>query len=607
MGQYGIRFQNQEQAEICVYDLAAEVSKRMKQVSAKGRLLTLKLLKRHPDAPVEPPKFLGHGWCETFNKSVPIANKGGSATDDPAILGSEAVKLLRTMRLDPVELRGVGIQITKLDGATGDRGGLGEREAGQGTLSFGVKRERSGTAKPEGGVKRETEPSTSSDRSPAEQIATSKDDQVPLGESPTSATPPDSPKTPRLSPAAVPEEDIRQAAVNAISGPSRVTDSSDGIDPEFLAALPDDLRQEVKRDFKASRLLAQSRPTPIPRPAAPSVAAPVISRQTSHDKPAPPVATAKPPSVGRHEAAHITRQLRPKLKTQLKASAIAELPLYGAWSRAGRSDAAVVDLSLDGEEEPSPSKGKGRAAAPSAVPEDDDDGDAGAMIDKYSVSELKNLGIDPEVFRELPPDMQKEVVDAERGSSRKRKILHRPADTSRIRAKERAAAAAAGGRGRTLSLSPTRSARGYSVGPEKQQPTRPAIARPAKPALLNATELPDVLNTITKWVESRKGAGPAARDAKKVKAYFVKCMQPESGLGGAEVAIEALQWMRVVLEQAWGAREDFMSDGDDAPWDLQAEHVDQKGPGKQWWATWDDFKDEVQKINTERYGAPLRL
>jgi hypothetical protein len=28
----------------------------MKQVNARGRLLTLKLLKRHPDAPIEPPK-----------------------------------------------------------------------------------------------------------------------------------------------------------------------------------------------------------------------------------------------------------------------------------------------------------------------------------------------------------------------------------------------------------------------------------------------------------------------------------------------------------------------------------------------------------------------
>jgi DNA repair protein REV1 len=54
--QYGIRFRNQEQAEICIRDLGAEVAKRLAQINVKGRLLTLKLMSRHPDAPIEPPK-----------------------------------------------------------------------------------------------------------------------------------------------------------------------------------------------------------------------------------------------------------------------------------------------------------------------------------------------------------------------------------------------------------------------------------------------------------------------------------------------------------------------------------------------------------------------
>lgn len=57
--QYGIRFRNQDQADVCVNDLAAEVAKRLKQINVRGRLLTLKVMSRHPDAPVEPPK-VGH-------------------------------------------------------------------------------------------------------------------------------------------------------------------------------------------------------------------------------------------------------------------------------------------------------------------------------------------------------------------------------------------------------------------------------------------------------------------------------------------------------------------------------------------------------------------
>ena len=34
----------------------------MKQVNARGRLLTLKVMSRHPDAPLEPPKVCCFGF-----------------------------------------------------------------------------------------------------------------------------------------------------------------------------------------------------------------------------------------------------------------------------------------------------------------------------------------------------------------------------------------------------------------------------------------------------------------------------------------------------------------------------------------------------------------
>ena len=54
--QYGIRFQNNEQAETFVYQMAEEVSRRLKSVDMRGRSLTLKVLVRDPKAPVEAPK-----------------------------------------------------------------------------------------------------------------------------------------------------------------------------------------------------------------------------------------------------------------------------------------------------------------------------------------------------------------------------------------------------------------------------------------------------------------------------------------------------------------------------------------------------------------------
>ncbi|KAL5636301.1 hypothetical protein ACGC1H_004949 [Rhizoctonia solani] len=112
---YGIRFQSNEHAEMFVYGLAKEVSGRLRGINKEGRSLTLKIMKRHPDAPREAPKFMGHGKCETFSKTCSISGPRGLATNDPDVIGHEAWKLLHSMQFDPTELRGIGIQIQKLD------------------------------------------------------------------------------------------------------------------------------------------------------------------------------------------------------------------------------------------------------------------------------------------------------------------------------------------------------------------------------------------------------------------------------------------------------------------------------------------------------------
>lgn len=56
LSQYGIRFENNDQAETFVHQMAEEVSRRLKSIDMRGRSLTLKVLVRDPDAPVEAPK-----------------------------------------------------------------------------------------------------------------------------------------------------------------------------------------------------------------------------------------------------------------------------------------------------------------------------------------------------------------------------------------------------------------------------------------------------------------------------------------------------------------------------------------------------------------------
>ncbi|KAF8061713.1 hypothetical protein FPV67DRAFT_1783584 [Lyophyllum atratum] len=123
---YGIRFENGEQAETFIYQMSAEVAKRLDDIGMAGRSITLKIMKRNPTAPIEPPKFLGHGECDLYNKQISLIGPAGRATSDEKVIGEHAYRILRSFNFDPKELRGLGIQIQKLEKPT--LGGMVQQE-----------------------------------------------------------------------------------------------------------------------------------------------------------------------------------------------------------------------------------------------------------------------------------------------------------------------------------------------------------------------------------------------------------------------------------------------------------------------------------------------
>src|SRR5277367_2712029 len=76
-----------------------------------GTHLMLKVMRRAADAPLDPPKHLGHGKCDSFNKSVQLR----VATNNAEILGRETIIMMRSLRIPPSELRGIGLQMGKLE------------------------------------------------------------------------------------------------------------------------------------------------------------------------------------------------------------------------------------------------------------------------------------------------------------------------------------------------------------------------------------------------------------------------------------------------------------------------------------------------------------
>ncbi|OCL11401.1 DNA polymerase IV, partial [Glonium stellatum] len=108
---WGVRFENQEQADEFVGSLCDELSKRLLKEKVKGRQLTMKIMRRAADAPLDPPKHLGHGKCDTYNKSSVF----GVATNAKEVLTKEAISILKGYGFSPGELRGIGVQMTRLE------------------------------------------------------------------------------------------------------------------------------------------------------------------------------------------------------------------------------------------------------------------------------------------------------------------------------------------------------------------------------------------------------------------------------------------------------------------------------------------------------------
>jgi DNA repair protein REV1 len=122
---------------------------------------------------------MGHGICETFNKQAPLSSLNGRATSDPKDIGNQAWQLLNSWGFDPKELRGVGIQIQKLEMTSASA----TTDPGQVKLPFQVKSSISTTQdNPEQndlGVPRITTEPPSQDDSPQNEAGPSHEVDLP--------------------------------------------------------------------------------------------------------------------------------------------------------------------------------------------------------------------------------------------------------------------------------------------------------------------------------------------------------------------------------------------------------------------------------------------
>ncbi|KAJ1770542.1 deoxycytidyl transferase [Coemansia sp. RSA 1843] len=107
---WGVRFSNQNEAENFVSRMAHEVCGSMAAASRTGGSVTLKI-KRRQEGQGKPGKFLGHGICDNLSRSASIPQM----TNDPSRIAPLCIRLLHQMSVDPLDIRGVGIQVQRLN------------------------------------------------------------------------------------------------------------------------------------------------------------------------------------------------------------------------------------------------------------------------------------------------------------------------------------------------------------------------------------------------------------------------------------------------------------------------------------------------------------
>ncbi|KAG0016641.1 deoxycytidyl transferase [Entomortierella chlamydospora] len=107
---WGVRFENQDQVDVFLRDLAREVSKRLKEIDRKGKSIVMKVMKRK-EYVAGRWKHLGHGPVDQFVRTGQLP----MYTDDPDVIAKEAHILLQHFKIDVLDLRGLGIQVLKLN------------------------------------------------------------------------------------------------------------------------------------------------------------------------------------------------------------------------------------------------------------------------------------------------------------------------------------------------------------------------------------------------------------------------------------------------------------------------------------------------------------
>lgn len=511
---WGIRFLNQPEAEEFVMNLCKELEKRLLNEGVKGTNLTMKIMRRALDAPLDPAKHLGHGKCDTFNKSTVF----GVATHDADKIGKEAVSILRSFKFSPGDLRGLGVQMQRLEQIKPSAAPDGSQRR----LDFGAVGNASGShtlKKPAAPVAPMGPDDISEGGSPAKAVTAAEQTRRHVSEDPISDNPvtPRKPKGlsvhPALALSRANEADKKANTPLNVMGTQFIMPSNP--DPEVVAALPQDIR---------SRLLAQQ-PRRDAGSALSGEGSPALhntSGRQSRDQSPAVVEPQIPPDID--------PEVFNALPDEMKAEVLAQ---YAVQPQSPRRDRIIRP-----QPQRSPAKrGRGRGGTRgmlSRTRQRQRDASVGLMQTSFvavgngrsaqesAVEELEEL--DQAFLAELPEEVRKEVM----ADHRRRKLAQKS------------------GLGLNLQRPGRRHAADRARETASSGQTKIAFPKPPAKVSFTATSLTsmqEVKDMLSAWHRETEDEGPHRADVEVFERYLGGVVTEERDMEKAKKLIRWLDWL----------------------------------------------------------------
>jgi len=538
---WGVRFETQEQAEEFVDSLCGELNKRLLKEGVKGKQLTMKIMRRAADAPLDPPKHLGHGKCDTFNKSVQL----GVATNDKEVLSREALSIMRGYGFSPGELRGLGVQMQKLEPIRALPGG--DQASSQRRLQFqtatkpvidDLPKAVSEPLEPAAQQGEAIEPVADTVPTVDRRLKFKSAPAVPKVDADLVDSIKDDPETPRKTRSST---EFVNSVNNMSDSPSRKPLNILGtqfilptqVDPAVLAELPPDIRSRLAKHIKATAPVRTAAPIRQTSPSAKPISYTALPSHSQLDREAlealPEEIRAEiiahyemPPTKALRGAQAILPQSPRKNRTvaiSKKGSATRGRPRGGGGNtflsrlKGARSNGSTLTQS----------NFVATTHSNRATSHDITDSDVG-----NDEAEANKVNISDEFLNALPQDIRKEVLAQHRAEQLKRtgglEVIRK---RNALRSKQQQQKQAEPGEqrnGERVLLLPARA-------------PRPCFTS------RRLTALPDLRSAVSEWYDAFRDEGPYAEDVVALGKYLENVVTDEGDMNKAIAVVKWIAWV----------------------------------------------------------------